>query len=254
MGVLGTIWSPLWWRGQLNSLSRRGHLSIPLWSVLLSTVLLWCHLFRNLVVNWLLLWLFYKHVSCRHLRLLTSVLILLLLIFVLRLLGVLWSERKLWWGVGLSVDRLDSLLWAHVRVHEFLWGFLSILIGLFHLCRFVLSQAKFERLDIVNVIDWSTVDINNFSIAYCNSHELLSILYDWVSIEWIFFFLGFIQPRVWAISFISELGFFDFSKVIKFIESWLSDRNDLFYNVPKDTFRAWNSSQRALVSPSSVEL
>jgi hypothetical protein len=34
----------------------------------------------------------------------------------------------------------------------------------------------------------------------------------------------------------------------------LSDRNDLFYNVPKDTFRAWNSSQRALVSPSSVEL
>jgi hypothetical protein len=46
----------------------------------------------------------------------------------------------------------------------------------------------------------------------------------------------------------------NFSKVIKFIESCLSDRDHLFYNIPKDAFGAWNSGQRPLVSPSSVEL
>jgi len=138
-------------------------------------------LLRNIVVNRLLLWLLNQHVSWRHLRLLSNVLILLLLILrlsVLRLLNILRSERELWWGISLSANRLDSLLRADVWVHELHWGFMLILVPLHDLLGFVLGQAKFERLDIVDVVDWSTVDVNNFSIAHCNSHELVSILDD----------------------------------------------------------------------------
>ena len=51
-----------------------------------------------------------------------------------------------------------------------------------------------------------------------------------------------------------ELFLFNLSKSIEFIESGLSDRNYLFYNVPEDTLSAWNSSQGSLVRPSSVEV
>ena len=110
------------------------------------------------------------------------------------------------------------------------------------------------RQDAVNVVDWSSVDVDNFSITHCNPHKLVSFPDDRVSIERVFFFFGFIQPWIRAISFIGELVIFNFSKVIKFIEGCLSDRNDLFYNIPKDSFGAWNCGQRPLVSPSSVEL
>lgn len=88
---------------------------------------------RNIVVNRLLLWLLNQHVSWRHLRLLSNVLILLLLILrlsVLRLLNILRSERELWWGISLSANRLDSLLRADVWVHELHWGFMLILVPL----------------------------------------------------------------------------------------------------------------------------
>ena len=99
----------------------------------------------------------------------------------------------------------------------------------------------------------SAVGFDNLSIAYCESHELVSVLDARVAVEWILNSFSFIQPRIWGTSLISELMFFDFSKIIKFIHRRLSDRNHLFYNIPKDSFGAWNSGQGALVSPSSVE-
>jgi hypothetical protein len=104
------------------------------------------------------------------------------------------------------------------------------------------------------VVDWSPVNINNFSIANRDSHELVSVPDNRVSVEWVLFFFSLIQPSIRAISYIGKLIIFNFSKVIKFIEGLLSDWNDLFYNIPKDPLGAWNSGQRALVSPSSVEL
>ena len=44
------------------------------------------------------------------------------------------------------------------------------------------------------MVNWSAVDVQNFSVANSDSHELLSILMARVSIKWIRLFLGFVLP------------------------------------------------------------
>jgi len=113
------------------------------------------------------------------------------------------------------------------------------------------TDRFFVSIDVVN---GSTVCLNYLPVADGNSHELVTVLNEGVPVDWIFSVLGFVQPSVSAISFIGILLFLYLSEVIKFIEGGLSDRNHLFYNIPKDTLRAWNSGQRALIGPSSIEL
>ena len=107
---------------------------------------------------------------------------------------------------------------------------------------------------LVDVVNWSVIDVNNLSVADSDSHELVSILDNRVTVDWVSNSLSFVQPLVLRLSFVSELVCLNFSKVVILVHGWLSDRNDLFYNIPKDSFRAWNSSQGSWVSPSSVEL
>ena len=148
-----------------------------------------------------------------------------------------------------------------LRLFGIPWNSIELLFRLISQ-RSVVWNLTFQRLFFLNflmlsevyVINWSSVGINNLSIAHCNPHKLVTIPDEWVSIDRVFFFLSFIQPWIWAISFVSVLILLNFSKIIEFIEGGLSDRNHLFYNIPKDSFRAWNSGQGALVSPPSVEL
>ena len=44
------------------------------------------------------------------------------------------------------------------------------------------------------MVNWSAIDVQNFSVANSDSHELLSILMARVSIKWIGLFLGFVLP------------------------------------------------------------
>jgi len=48
--------------------------------------------------------------------------------------------------------------------------------------------------------------------------------------------------------------FFDLSELIVFVKGGLSNWNNVINNIPKDTFWAWNSCQRSLIGPSSVEV
>ena len=88
--------------------------------------------------------------------------------------------------------RLWLIVLRLLIVHFFILIWNAILVP--NLILYRLFLLNLLRLGEVYVIDWSTVDINNLSIAYRDSHELVSIPDDRVSVEWVLFFLGLVQP------------------------------------------------------------
>lgn len=67
---------------------------------------------------------------------------------------------------------------------------------------------------LVDVVNWSVVGIDNLSVADSNSHELVSILDNRVTVDWVSNSLSFVQPLILRLSFVSELMCLNFSKVV----------------------------------------
>jgi len=126
-------------------------------------------------------------------------------------------------------------------------------------------SLKFSTVSLighVNVENVSTVDVENLSVANSDSHELVTVLNNWVSIKWISLLLCLNLPvgNLLGISLQSLLDsvgvliLFNLTEWVELIKSLLSDWNHVLDNIPQDTLRARDGGQRSLVSPSSVEV
>ena len=113
------------------------------------------------------------------------------------------------------------------------------------------------------MVNISTFLIKDLSVADSDSHEFVAISDAWVSIDWVLkifssslpFSVLFSGTLFWLVgNSVRVLFLFDLSELIVFIKGGLSNRNHVVNHIPKDTFWAWNSCQRSLVGPSSVEV
>ena len=106
---------------------------------------------------------------------------------------------------------------------------------------------------LVNVVYRSSVALDHLSAADSDSHEFVAILHDGVSVDWVLLGLGLVQPWVkWA--FVGKLSFLNLSEHVVLVHGRLSNWDDLFDDVPQNSFGARDGGQRSWVSPSSVEL
>ena len=110
------------------------------------------------------------------------------------------------------------------------------------------------------MIDISAFLIKDLSVADSDSHKFVAISDAWVTIDWVLKIFGSRLPFLIGSTFklssnsVGELMFFDLSELIIFVKGGLSNWNHVVNDIPKDTFWAWNSCQRSLVGPSSVEV
>jgi len=113
------------------------------------------------------------------------------------------------------------------------------------------------------MIDISTFLIKDLSVADSDSHKFVAISHTWITIDWVLKIFGSSLPfsvlfsctLFWLVcNSVRILCLFDLSELIVFVKGWLSNRNHMVNHIPKDTFWAWNSCQRPLVGPSSVEV
>jgi len=111
--------------------------------------------------------------------------------------------------------------------------------------------------------DISSILIEYLSVANSDSHELVTMSSAWVTIDWILKIFSGSLPFWWlldstfcwvVVDSIGILMLFNLSELIEFVKCWLSNWNNFFDHVPKDSLWAWNRSQRSLVGPSSVEV
>ena len=91
------------------------------------------------------------------------------------------------------------------------------------------------------MVDWSTIDVQDLSIANGDSHELLSISLAWISVKWISLFLGFVLPvegflgislKSSNFNFVGDLLIFDFPEGVELIQSLLSNWDNVLKDVP----------------------
>ena len=98
------------------------------------------------------------------------------------------------------------------------------------------DEAWDSLVSHINMVDVSISNIEDFSIAEGDSHESFTINLLRISIKWILDLLGWILPILnwWStlINSVGDLLILNLSVWVEFIESLLSDWNNVFENIP----------------------